>query len=101
MPKLIIEDTIIADSDGAKLIEGNHYFPPDSITEAGHKVLSLSETHTHCPWKGQASYYGYSANGHEYKDVVWFYPEPLPGAIERVGDFSGWVAGWREARVEV
>ncbi|WP_347374808.1 DUF427 domain-containing protein [Aequorivita sp. Q41] len=71
--KAIWNDQIIAESDKTIQIEGNHYFPKDSIKQAFFKA---SETHTSCPWKGQASYYTLVVAGKENKDAAWFYETP-------------------------
>ena len=49
MAKAIWNDTILAESDAIVMVEGNHYFPPDSIHW---DYLSTSMLHTTCPWKG-------------------------------------------------
>ena len=52
--KAVWNDTVIAESDDTVVVEGNHYFPSNSIkNEYFHKT----ETSTSCPWKGVASYY--------------------------------------------
>jgi len=94
MPKAIWNDEVIAESDDTVVVEGNYYFPRSSLRE---DVLVPSETHTVCPWKGKASYYTLSSNGHTAPDAVWFYPEPKPDA-KAVRDR---VAFRRDVRVEV
>ncbi|MBV1925420.1 MAG: DUF427 domain-containing protein [Dokdonia sp.] len=70
--KAIWNDTVIAESTNTVVIEGNHYFPHESI----HKdFFTASETHSICPWKGEAHYYSLSVNGKENTDAAWFYPE--------------------------
>ena len=51
--KAIWKDVILAESDNTIVVEGNHYFPPDSVKR---EYLKASDTHTTCPWKGEASY---------------------------------------------
>jgi uncharacterized protein (DUF427 family) len=70
--KAIWKDQIIADSDSTIVIEGNHYFPPESVNK---EFLSASSTHTTCPWKGVASYYDIKVNGEVNSDGAWYYPE--------------------------
>lgn len=92
-------DTIIAEADKEDLvrIEGNWYFPPDSIKQ---EFFFSSDHHTTCFWKGQASYYNLVVNGENNPEAAWYYPEPLPGAIERVKkDFSDYVAFWHGVEV--
>jgi uncharacterized protein (DUF427 family) len=84
---------VLADSDDTVVVEGNHYFPADSIRR---EHFRESETHTVCPWKGTASYYDVVVNGETNKDAAWFYPEPKDAAKE----IKGRVAFWRGVRVE-
>jgi uncharacterized protein (DUF427 family) len=70
---------VIAESDDTVVVEGNHYFPLDSVDES---VLRPSETHTHCPWKGDASYYSLEVEGQLNADAAWFYPTPSEAAAE-------------------
>ncbi|CAE6450416.1 unnamed protein product [Rhizoctonia solani] len=72
MPQAKIGDTLIADSDQTIIVEGNHYFPPDSIKKTYFKE---SNTHTTCPWKGVASYYDVEVDGKVISDAAWYYPE--------------------------
>ncbi|WP_336644681.1 DUF427 domain-containing protein [Microbacterium sp. USHLN186] len=93
-------DAVVAEAadDDIIRIEGNAYFPPDSI---GAGVLSESPTPYTCPWKGECQYYDLSAGGETMKDGAWAYPHPYPSAFDRVGkDFSGYVAFSPGVRVE-
>lgn len=97
--KAIWNNTVIAQADKQDLIyiEGNWYFPPSSIKKEHFKS---SDEHTTCPWKGQASYYNVEVNGQRNEGAAWYYPDPLPGAIERVKkDFTNYVAFWRGVEV--
>lgn len=74
-------------------IEGNWYFPPDSVQQS---MLTKSPTPYTCPWKGVCQYF----NVGEAQDAAWSYPEPMPSAIQKVKkDFSNYVAFWREVEV--
>lgn len=84
---------VIAESDKTIVLEGNQYFPPDSINR---ERLRESSTHTACPWKGQASYYDITVDGDTNKDAAWFYPEPKDAAKE----IKGYVAFWKGVTVE-
>ncbi|MBA2504114.1 MAG: DUF427 domain-containing protein [Pyrinomonadaceae bacterium] len=83
---------MLAESDETIVIEGNQYFPPDSINR---ESVRKSSTHTTCPWKGQASYYDVIVNGDTNKDAAWFYPEPKDAAKE----IKGYVAFWKGVTV--
>lgn len=91
--KAIWNNQIIAESDKTIQIEGNHYFPADTIKK---EFFKSSETHTTCPWKGVASYYNVEVDGEVNKDAAWFYPEPKPAAKE----IKDCVAFWRGVKVE-
>ena len=83
----------IAESDDTVIVEGNHYFPPESIKR---EHFRDSATHTTCPWKGQASYYNVVVDGQVNKDAAWYYPDPKPAAAE----IKDRVAFWRGVKVE-
>lgn len=91
--KAIWNQTIIAESNDTIVVEGNHYFPPQAVNK---DFLKDSPTHTHCPWKGEASYYSILANGKENKDAAWYYPEPKEAASQ----IKGYIAFWRGVKVE-
>jgi uncharacterized protein (DUF427 family) len=82
----------IAESDKTIVIEGNHYFPPDSVQN---EYLQPSSTHTTCPWKGLASYYNLVVDGETNKDAAWYYPEPKPAANQ----IKGYLAFWRGVKL--
>src|SRR5271170_720094 len=67
----------IAKSDSTVVVEGNHYFPRDAVRD---EYLQASDTHTICPWKGQASYLTLAAEGELSLDAAWYYPHPKPAA---------------------
>lgn len=91
--KAIWNNQIIAESNDTIVIEGNHYFPHDSIIKEYYKT---SETHTNCPWKGTASYYSIEVDGKENKDAAWYYPE----VSELAKGIKSRVAFWRGVTVE-
>ncbi len=77
MPKAVCNNTVIADYDDIILLEGNHYFPPESVHM---QYLHPSETRTVCPWKGEAIYYDVVVNNKKFRDAAWSYPDPLTAA---------------------
>ena len=83
----------IAESDKSEVVEGNQYFPPDSVKR---EYLQPSETTSVCPWKGTASYYDVVVDGETNKDAAWYYPEPKDAA-KRIKDH---LAFWRGVSVE-
>ncbi len=70
---------VLAESEHTVVVEGNHYFPPESINR---KYFQKSTLHTTCPWKGEASYCDLVTDDtHEVnKDATWYYPEPKEAA---------------------
>ena len=90
--KAIWNNEILAESDKTVVVEGNHYFPDDSINK---EFFKRSETHTVCGWKGTASYYDVVANGKTNKDAAWFYPTPKDDAKE----IENHVAFWKGVEV--
>lgn len=86
--KAIWNDTVLAESDKTIEVEGNHYFPRESIKK---EFFQESDTHTKCSWKGTASYYTVKINGKDNRDSAWYYPEPSEAAKE----IKGYVAFWR------
>lgn len=92
------ERVIIADSPETIRIEGNHYFPPNSVKL---DYLRDSPTHTTCAWKGEASYKNVVVNDEQWPDGAWYYPEPTPSSLKIVKqDFSNYFAFWRGVQVE-
>ena len=88
MVKAVWNDTVLAESDNTEVVEGNHYFPPQSIHA---EFFTDSDTTTHCHWKGQASYYTIDVNGEINKDAAWYYPEPKKEAE----NIKGYIAFWK------
>lgn len=84
---------VLAESEETVVVEGNHYFPADSINR---EHFRASETHTVCGWKGTASYYDVVVGEEVNADAAWYYPEPKDAAQE----IEGRVAFWRGVRVE-
>ena len=87
MPTATWHDRTIATSDDTVVVERNHYFPADSIDPA---LLEDSDTHSHCPWKGEASYKTLIVDGVRNRDAVWYYPDPKSAAAEIKGRYAFW-----------
>jgi uncharacterized protein (DUF427 family) len=84
---------VLAESEATVVVEGNHYFPPDSICSEHFKP---SDTRTVCGWKGTASYYTIEVNGKQNADAAWYYPQPQDAAKE----IGGYIAFWKGVQVE-
>lgn len=90
--KAIWNNKVIADSDDIVKVEGNSYFPADSVIS---EYFEQSETRTVCPWKGDASYYSIKVDGETNTDAAWYYPEPKDAAKE----IKGRVAFWKGVQI--
>ena len=90
--KAIWNGAVLAEADKTEVVEGNHYFPPDSLRR---QYFKASDTHTVCGWKGTASYYTIVVNGQENQDAAWYYPAPLPAAR----NIAGFVAFWKGVQI--
>jgi uncharacterized protein (DUF427 family) len=92
MTKAIWNGAVLAESEKTEVVEGNHYFPPETLHR---EYFKESGTRTVCGWKGTASYYNLVVNGQENKDAAWYYPAPLPAAAT----ITGHVAFWKGVQV--
>jgi uncharacterized protein (DUF427 family) len=90
--RAIWNGTVIAESVDTVVVEGNHYFPAESVNM---KCVKPSDTHTLCPWKGEASYYSIEVRGEINRDAAWYYPEPK----EAASNIKGRVAFWKGVEV--
>jgi uncharacterized protein (DUF427 family) len=93
MPKAIWEGTVIAESDQCVVVEGNQYFPLESVHK---EYLQPVDQTTVCGWKGVANYYDIVVNGKRNAGAAWYYADPKPAADE----IKGRVAFWKGVRVE-
>jgi uncharacterized protein (DUF427 family) len=84
---------VIAESDDTVVVEGNHYFPRDSVKA---DMLIGSKTTSNCPWKGTAHYHSIVANGATNADAAWYYPDPKSAAAE----IKDRIAFWRGVVVQ-
>ena len=75
--KAIWNGAVIAQSDDTVLVEGNHYFPENTLDRS---YVTFSNHKSMCPWKGQASYYSLVVEGNMNQDAVWYYADPKPEA---------------------
>ena len=90
--KALWNGQVIAESMDTVVVEGNHYFPLESVNRA---FLVPSQTTSVCPWKGTANYYSLHVEGESNTDAVWYYPQPKPAAAQ----VTGRVAFWRGVQI--
>ncbi|MDH3612067.1 MAG: DUF427 domain-containing protein [Gammaproteobacteria bacterium] len=85
--KAIWNGAVIAESDDTVVVEGNHYFPGDSVRR---DILVASDHTTVCPWKGTASYYSLQVDGDTNTNAAWYYADPKNAAKEIAGRIAFW-----------
>jgi uncharacterized protein (DUF427 family) len=90
--KAVWNKTVIAESADTVVVEGNHYFPPDSIQA---RFFKPSATTSICPWKGTASYYSLDVDGQQNPDAAWYYPETKAAA----NNIRGRIAFWKGVEI--
>jgi uncharacterized protein (DUF427 family) len=78
---------VIAESDDTVVVEGNHYFPRESLRA---ELFSESPKTTVCPWKGTASYLDVEVGGRRNAGAAWYYPQPKAAAAEIAGRVAFW-----------
>ena len=93
MAKAVWNGIVLAESDNTETVEGNHYFPPETVKMEHFKQ---SDHHTVCPWKGTASYYNVEADGKVNENAAWYYPEPKKAANQ----IKGYLAFWKGVEVK-
>ena len=86
------KDAVIAQSDDTEVVEGNHYFPAESVDRS---LLVDSATTTVCGWKGTANYYSLRVGGDENRDAAWYYAQPKDAAKQ----IKGRIAFWKGVKV--
>lgn len=84
---------VLAESSETRVVEGNHYFPPESINR---EYFQKSSHHSFCPWKGQASYYDIAVDGMVNRNAAWYYPAPSHAARH----IRNYVAFWYGVKVQ-
>ena len=89
----IWNNKVLAESDQTINIEGNHYFPPESLNM---EFFQQSNLHSTCPWKGEASYYNVVVDNKVNNDAAWYYPE----TSDLAKSIKGYVAFWKGVEVK-
>jgi uncharacterized protein (DUF427 family) len=90
--KAMWKGAILAESNETVEVEGNAYFPPNSLNKEFFKESSEKST---CPWKGEAHYYNLEVAGDTNKAAAWYYPNTKPLANK----IKGYVAFWKDVEV--
>ena len=92
MIKAIWNGQVIAESNNTVIVEGNHYFPPESIKK---EFFSESKTTSTCPWKGFANYFDIEVDGEKNSGAAWYYRNPS----EKAKEIKDHVAFWKGVKV--
>ncbi len=92
MPKASWKGTVLAETEEYEVVEGNIYFPADSIKS---EFFQTSSTQSHCPWKGDASYYDIQVGDEVNRDAAWYYPQ----AKDAAKNIEGYIAFWKGVEV--
>jgi uncharacterized protein (DUF427 family) len=77
--RAVLNDAVLAESDDTVVLEGNHYFPPESLNE---DYFQESDHRTTCPWKGEAQHYDVVVGDEAQENAAWYYPDPSEEAAE-------------------
>lgn len=93
MPRAVWNGAVIAESDETVVVEGNYYFPPESVRW---EFTLESPSTSRCYWKGKAHYLTLAVDDDVNIDAGWYYPKPWPLARR----ITGHVAFWRGVRIE-
>ncbi|NQW18388.1 MAG: DUF427 domain-containing protein [Chloroflexi bacterium] len=79
MARAVWNGVVLAESDDCQIVEGNIYFPPNSVNR---EFFSDSDHETRCPWKGMASYLNAAVEGENFKNAAWYYADPSSKAAD-------------------
>jgi uncharacterized protein (DUF427 family) len=90
--KAVWNNIVIAESATTEIVEGNHYFPPDSIDK---QYFRDSSTTTVCGWKGTAQYFDIVVGDNTNPQAAWYYSDPKPEA----SNIKGHIAFWKGVKV--
>lgn len=93
MPRAVWKECVLAESDQTEVVDGNHYFPPNSLDR---QYFRESDATTVCGWKGTASYYDVVVDGQTNEQAAWTYREPKSAAE----NIRGFIAFWKGVQVE-
>ncbi len=85
--KAVWNGVVLAESNETVIVEGNHYFPENSINK---EYFQESDRETVCSWKGTASYYSIVVGGKENANAAWYYANPSGAASEIKGRIAFW-----------
>jgi len=93
MARAVWEGAVLAESDDTVVIEGNHYFPRESLN---HNFFQPSDHTSVCSWKGEAGYCDVIVDGKTNRNAAWYYPKPKRAASA----IKGRVAFWKGVKIE-
>jgi len=85
--KAVWNNTVLAESEDIIKVEGNSYFPAESIKK---EFFSESPNTSLCMWKGKANYYSVTVDGKTNDNCAWYYPKPSFLAKKIKGRVAFW-----------
>ncbi len=85
MPSAQYQETVLAESGATEKVEGNVYFPRESVNM---DLFRPSPTQYTCSWKGEAEYFHLELNGETLADAAWSYPDPKDAAKAIAGHLA-------------
>ncbi len=101
--EVFVDDLKIADTKAPFLLFETHlpvryYIPAEDVDT---NYLKPSEASTHCPYKGDASYYHLVVGKDRFENTVWYYPDPVPEAPKLEGTVAFWPEKDKRIRILV
>jgi len=95
MFQAVWNDVVLAESEETVRVEGNHYFPHESLNSS---YFSRATHSSNCPWKGTAKYYTLAVAGETKTNAAWYYPQPT-AAAENIRNHVAFGSGVRIVKV--
>ena len=88
--RVSLDGVVIADSTSALSLKEANYPAVNYVPrkDANMEVLSRTERVTHCPYKGDASYFSIVADGKTIENAIWTYETPFPAMTEISGHLA-------------
>ena len=82
--RVLFAGRTVADTSRALTLKEAHYPPVHYVQRADAEMSLLTRTphHTHCPYKGEASYFTITAGGRSAENAVWSYEQPFPAVAD-------------------
>jgi uncharacterized protein (DUF427 family) len=88
--RVMFNGRVVADSSRALVLHEAHYKPVVYIPreDAHMELFQRIAQSTHCPYKGDASYYSLRADDRAAENAVWSYEQPFPTMAQIAGHLA-------------